>query len=67
MKIALSDAAPIYIARRKLGGAEIIQGRSRVKLSIEEMAALGRALTDMSTNDVQEDKEKMTTNDTSRY
>lgn len=59
MKIALGNAAPIYVSRRKIGGAEVIQGRSRVKLSNEEMAALGRALVEMSANDAHAGNRKM--------
>jgi hypothetical protein len=52
---------PIWVSRRHIGGAEIIQGRSRVKLSREEMRELNRILNEMSANDAPTGQEKMTT------
>lgn len=59
MKIT-TGGAPIYVSRRKIGGVEIIQGTSRVKLAEAEAAQLIRALTDISANDAY-GQEKMNT------
>ncbi len=58
MKIDLGGT-PIWVSPRRTGGAEIIQGSSRIKLRENEMAALGRALQDMS-NDARVGKEMTT-------
>lgn len=58
MKIDLGGT-PIWVSPRRAGGAEIIQGRSRIKLRANEMAALSRALDQMS-NDAQQGKEMAT-------
>ena len=53
---------PIFVSPRKVGGAEIIQGRGRVRLSPREVTELRRILAalDTSTMDAQ-GQEKMTT------
>lgn len=51
---------PIWISRRHVGGAEVIQGTSRVRLSNEEVRDLIHALTEIMTTNDAHGQEKMT-------
>jgi hypothetical protein len=48
VKIDIGSGTPIFIAARKIGGAEIIQGTSRIKLRPDELVAVARILNDLS-------------------
>lgn len=53
-------ATPIFVSPRRVGGVEIIQGRSRVKLTPGELRDLIAILTNMSTSDAQGAREVTT-------
>jgi hypothetical protein len=53
MKIDTGNGTPIYVARRRhASGVELIQGRSRVRISAAELPEFLRVLREM-TNDAQ--------------